>query len=62
MKKLILFTVFLGLFLTLAFSQIKGHFKIDTTFKDRSSFGYQKPLSFGDSIKYNMAFCQTTDF
>lgn len=53
MKKLILFIVFLNLFLTSAFSQIKGHFKIDTTFKDRSSFSYQKPLSFGDSIKLN---------
>jgi len=53
MKKLILVTVFLSLFLTPSFSQIKGYFKIDTTFKDRSSFTFQKPLSFGDSIKLN---------
>jgi hypothetical protein len=53
MKKLILVTVFLSLFLTPSFSQIKGRFKIDTTFKDRSNFSYQKPLSFGDSINFH---------
>jgi hypothetical protein len=55
MKKLILVTAFLSLLLTPAFSQIKGHFKIDPTFKDRSSFSYEKPLSFGDSIKLNFS-------
>jgi|GEM_PF-1125125 len=52
MKKLMLFTVFLSLFLTPAFSQINGHFKIDTTFKDRLSFSYQNPIRFGDSINF----------
>ena len=50
MKKLILFTIFMSLFLTPAFTQLKGHFKIDATFKDHSSFGYQNPIVFGDSI------------
>lgn len=54
MKNLILVTVFLSLFLTPSFSQIKGHFKIDTTSKDHSSFSYQKPLSFGDSINFHI--------
>jgi len=53
MKKLMLLTIFIYLFIAPAFSQIKGYFKIDTTFKDRSSFTFQKPLSFGDSIKLN---------
>jgi len=53
MKKLMLLTIFIYLFIAPAFSQIKGHFKIDTTFKDCSSFSYQKPLSFGDSINFD---------
>ena len=53
MKKLMLFTIFLSLLLTPAFSQIKGHFKIDTTFKDRSGFSYQHPITFGDSINFD---------
>ena len=52
MKKLMLSTIFICLFIAPTFSQIIGHFKIDTTFKDRSSFSYQKPLKFGDSINF----------
>ena len=52
MKKLMISTIFICLFIAPAFSQIKGHFKIDTTFKDRSNFSYQKPLKFGDSINF----------
>ena len=52
MKKLMLSTIFICLFIAPAFSQIIGHFKIDPTFKDRSSFSYQKPLKFGDSINF----------
>jgi len=52
MKKLMLSTIFICLFIAPAFSQIQGHFKIDTTFKDRSNFSYQKPLKFGDSINF----------
>lgn len=50
MKKLMLLTIFICLYIAPAFSQIKGHFKIDTTFKDCSVFGYQNPVRFGDSI------------
>lgn len=50
MKKLILLTAFICLFLTPTFSQINGHFKIDTIFRDRSIFSYQKPLKLSDSI------------
>lgn len=53
MKKLMLSTIFICLFIAPAFSQIRGHFKIDTTFKDRSNFSYQKPFRFGDSINFN---------
>jgi len=52
MKKLMLSTIYICLFIAPAFSQISGHFKIDTTFKDRSNFSYQKPLKFGDSINF----------
>jgi hypothetical protein len=53
MKKLMLLTIFIGLFIAPTFSQIKGHFKIDTTFKDHSNFSYQHPERFGDSIQLN---------
>jgi len=52
MKKLMLSTIFICLFIAPAFSQIKGHFKIDTTFKDLPNFSYEKPLKFGDSINF----------
>ena len=53
MKKLMLLTIFIFLIIAPAFSQIKGHFKIDTTFKNHSTFSYQHPKRFGDSIKSN---------
>lgn len=53
MKKLMLSTIFICLFIAPAFSQIIGHFKIDTTFKDCSGFSYQHPITFGDSINFD---------
>ena len=52
MKKLMISTIFICLFIAPAFSQIIQHFKTDTTFKDRSSFSFQKPLRFGDSTNF----------
>ncbi len=52
MKKLILLVAFFSLFLTPAFSQISGCFKIDTTFRDRSIFSFHKPLTLNDSIDF----------
>jgi len=53
MKKLMLLTILICLFISPALSQIKGHFKIDTTFKGRSNFNYQNPKRFGDSINFD---------
>ena len=61
MKKLMLLTILIYLFIAPAFSQIKGHFKIDTTFKDRLRFSYQNPIRFGDSIKLNFPHKGLTD-
>lgn len=56
MKKLILLTAFIGLFLIPTFSQINGHFKTDTTLKNRSIFSYQKPFKLSDTIHFNRLF------
>ena len=56
MKKLILLTAFIILLLTPAFSQTIGHFKIDTTFRDRSIFHFQKPFILSDTIHFNHLF------
>ena len=56
MKKLILLTAFISLLLTPAFSQTIGHFKIDTTFRYRSIFHFQKPFILSDTIHFNHPF------
>jgi len=54
MKRLILISAFIGLFLTPTYSQINWQFKIDTTLKDNPILGYQKPikLKLSDTIAY----------
>ena len=56
MKKLILLNAFIILLLTPVFSQTVGHFKIDTTFRDRSIFRFQKPFNLSDTIHFNHPF------
>ena len=56
MKKLILLISFIILLLTPVFSQTVGHFKIDTTFRDRSIFSFQKPFNLSDTIHFNHLF------
>ena len=56
MKKLILLTSFIILLLTPVFSQTVGHFKIDTTFRNRSIFSFQKPFNLSDTIHFNHPF------
>lgn len=52
MKKFILITAIIGLFLTPAFSQINRPFKGDPALRRLSHFGYQEPFKLSDSIYF----------
>jgi len=56
MKKLILLAAFISLCMAQTFSQTIGHFKIDTTFRDRSILSFQNPLNLSDTIHFNRPF------
>jgi hypothetical protein len=52
MKKFILITALIGLFLTPAFSQINGHIKRDQLLGDLSGFRYPQPFIWSDSTGF----------
>ena len=52
MKKFILITALIGLFLTPAFSQINGHVKRDQLLSELSDFRYPQPIIRSDSTGF----------
>lgn len=53
MKKIIILSAFICLFLIPTYSQINWQFKIETTFRDQSILSYPRPFKLCDSIDFN---------